>query len=109
MSRRSRYYFDPFEDMKHKITMSQKLSARKREFKDYTGGNIELARQIAILKVCKEHHLLDDMDEELYNLAIDILIESNKALFSSSEKTSEVTKLGFWLPEKEKKGVDASK
>lgn len=103
-----RYFQDSLEELKRKTTMSQKLARVKREFTAYAGSDTELAQQIATLRVLKKHNALD-IDEDDYNLIMDILIEMNKAMFSSSPKTSEITKLGFWTPEKRRKPVDASK
>lgn len=86
-------------DFFQKISLAQKISAKDKKFKEYVGSDTEIAQTIAVLNVLVEHKILDKNSAEIVK---DILIEQNRAIFASSEKTDIFTKLGLLYPKGER-------
>lgn len=86
-------------DFFEKISLAQKISAKHREYQEYTGSDMELAKGIANLNVLIE---LGIISEEVAKLPKALLVEQNKASFASSEKTDVFTKLGLLYPKAER-------
>jgi len=81
-------------------SLSQKLSAKFPEFCDYAGSEPRVSKKIAQLRILGQHGILD-LENSIIKLAWDLLNEERKALFATSERTNEITKMGLQMPKGE--------
>ena len=77
--------------------LSQQLSAEMSEYADYAGSDTRVSLKLARLRILGKHGLIDMKDPEI-ELMWDLLNEDRKAIFATSEKTNEITKMGMQLP-----------
>lgn len=88
---RSKYEFQ------QEASLSQQLAHRMKEYAEYAGADPKTSLTIARLNVLIEHNLLDPEDPQI-KLIKDLLNEKRKALFATSDKVNEITKLGLQMP-----------
>ena len=81
-------------------SLSQQLSFRDASFRDYAGSDRHTSEQLAALKVLSRFGLVHPKDP-LVILMWAYLTEKRKALFATSERTNEITKLGLMTPKGE--------
>ena len=86
--------------------MSQRIADKYPEFIDYSGTDQKTSLTLARLKILGDHKIID-LNEPGLKLIYDLLNEKRKALFATSEKVNEISKMGFMLP-KSTKEVDFS-
>ena len=78
-------------------SLSQKVSYDLPDFQELAGSDPETSMAIQNLKTLGKHNLID-LDQPEFKLVMDLLNGKRMALFATSEKTNEITKLGFMLP-----------
>lgn len=81
-------------------SLSQQLSHRDKSFRDYAGSDRETSEKLATLKVFSQFGLVHPKDPVVI-LMWALLTEKRKALFATSERTNEITKLGLMTPKGE--------
>lgn len=86
-------------DFFEKINLAQKISARDPRVKEYVGSDVETARTIATINILEEFKMISP---KIADFIKKMLIEQNKAVFWSSEKTDIFTKLGGFKPQHER-------
>lgn len=91
---RSKYQFY------QEASLSQKLAHRHREYSDYAGSDSEISLSLAFLNVLAKHKFID-LKSPQWKLVRDLLNEQRKALFATSERTNEITKMGLQMPKAE--------
>lgn len=78
-------------------SLSQKVSFKDKIFQKLAGADKELSDSIGVLLILCENGILDK-DNPSIQLMLSILDVQRKARFATSEKTNEITKLGFMSP-----------
>lgn len=81
-------------------SLSQKLANEYKEFTEYAGAAPEISKQIALLNVLGENDMID-LNEPVWKFVKDYLNEQRKAMFATSERTNEISKMGMMLPKAE--------
>lgn len=85
-------------------SLSQQLANKQKEYAEYAGSDRETSLIIARLNVLAKHKILDPEDST-FKLIKDLLNEKRKAIFATSERVNEITKMGLQMP-KAKSEVD---
>ena len=78
-------------------SLSQQLAHKHPEYKDYAGANPKISLSIAFLNILGKHGMID-LNNPQWKLVKDILNEQRKAIFATSEKVNEITKMGLQMP-----------
>lgn len=81
-------------------SLSQQLANRMNEYMEYAGSDPKTSLAIARLNVLATFGLID-LEEPDIKLAKALLNEKRKALFATSEKVNEITKMGLQMPKAE--------
>lgn len=81
-------------------SLSQQLAHRHKEYSDYAGSDKEISLSLALLNVLDKHEKID-LEEEGWTLVKDLLNEQRKAIFATSDKVNEITKMGLQMPKRE--------
>ena len=81
-------------------SLSQILADKFPEYADYAGADPRISLKLARLRILGQHGLIDMKDPEI-KLMWDLLNEDRKALFATSEKVNEITKMGLQMPKSE--------
>lgn len=76
-------------------SLSQKLANKDRDYVELAGSDPRISRTIQRLKVLAKHKLIKLED---FELILDLLNGDRKALFATSEKVNEITKMGLQMP-----------
>jgi len=87
-----------FNEFRQQSTMSQRLGFLQPDFQELAGADPNTSKKIQRLKVCIRHKIVKESD---IKIVLDFLNGDRMALFATSEKTNEISKLGFMLPSKE--------
>ena len=82
-------------------SLSQKLAHKMPEYSQYAGTDPKTSLTLARLKIFSDHKIID-LKDPVFKLLYDLLNEKRKALFATSEKVNEITKMGLQMP----KGID---
>lgn len=90
---RTKSRFETYQE----ASLSQKVAFRNPEFSDYSGTDPKTSLAIAKLNVLIRYKIIDPKDP-LIVLAKAMLHEKRKALFATSERINEISKLGFLVP-----------
>ena len=88
---RSKYEFQ------EQTTLSQQLASIYPEFAQYAGSDPQVSVALANLNVLIKFKILNGEDSGI-KLMIAILNERRKALFATSERVNEITKMGMQMP-----------
>lgn len=91
---RSKYQFY------QEASLSQKLSFKHPEFRDYAGSHTETSEALANLRIFAAFGLID-LDKGPAKLLYALLNEKRKAMFATSEKVNEISKMGMMMPKAE--------
>ena len=91
---RSKYEF--FQE----ASLSQKLAHRHPEYSEYAGSDPKISITLATFAILSKHKIID-MNEPMWKLVKDLLNEHRKAIFATSEKVNEITKMGLQMPKAE--------
>ena len=81
-------------------SLSQKLAHRMPEYSQYAGTDQKTSLALARLKIFSDHGIID-LNEPAFKLIYALLNEKRKALFATSEKVNEITKMGLQMPKAE--------
>ena len=81
-------------------SLSQQLSFRNPEYKEYAGADPKISITLATLTILSKHKIID-MNDPTWKFVKDLLNEHRKALFATSEKVNEITKMGLQMPKAE--------
>jgi len=81
-------------------SLSQQLSNKDPIYKQLAGSDPKTSKTIGVLTILGQHEILDLKDPNIM-LLMDILNVIRKALFATSEKTNEITKMGLQMPKAE--------
>ena len=81
-------------------SLSQKVAFKDKIFQKLAGSDRELSNSIGILLILCEKGILNEKEPGT-KLMLALLDVQRKARFATSEKTNEITKLGFMLPKKD--------
>lgn len=91
---RSKYQF--FQE----ASLSQKLAHKHKEYSEYAGSDQKTSLIIARLNILDEFGIID-LEEPNFKLMKALLNEKRKAMFATSEKVNEITKMGMQMPKAE--------
>ena len=89
-------------EFRQQTSLSQRVGYHIPLIQKLSGSDPELSDSIAIIQVLKKLKLIDD---EL-DFVLEILDALRLSHFATSDKTNEITKMGFMLPAKEAIVVD---
>ncbi len=81
-------------------SLSQKLAYKQPEYSDYAGADPEISLSLAVLNILAKHKMID-LDDPNWKFIKDLLNEQRKAIFATSEKVNEITKMGLQMPKAE--------
>lgn len=81
-------------------SLSQQLAHRNPEYKEYAGTDSKISVTLATLNILSKHKIID-LSDPTWKLIKDLLNEQRKALFATSEKVNEITKMGLQMPKAE--------
>ena len=84
-------------EFRQQASLSQQLGDHDKIFQKLSGSNPELSKSIGVLLVLCEKKILNANDPNII-LLLAILDVQRKAEFATSEKTNEISKMGFMLP-----------
>ena len=94
MGKDSKYY------TYQQASLSQKVSFNDAIFRKLAGADPEISDSIGVLSVLCEKGILNE-DDPAIQLMLSLLDVKRKSRFATSDKTNEITKLGFMLPKAE--------
>ena len=81
-------------------SLSQQLAYRMPEYSEYAGSDPDISKTIALLNHLHKHKLIDLKDPN-WKFVKDLLNEQRKAIFATSPKVNEITKMGLQMPKAE--------
>jgi len=81
-------------------SLSQKLAHKDKDYIELAGADPETSLAIQNLKVMGEFGLID-LEQPAFQLILAFLNGRRKALFATSEKVNEITKMGMQMPKAE--------
>ena len=81
-------------------SLSQQLAYRMPEYSEYAGSDPDISKTIALLNHLHNHELIDLKDPN-WKFVKDLLNEQRKAIFATSPKVNEITKMGLQMPKAE--------
>ena len=81
-------------------SLSQQLAYRMPEYSEYAGSDPDISKTIALLNHLHTHKLIDLKDPN-WKFVKDLLNEQRKAIFATSPKVNEITKMGLQMPKAE--------
>jgi len=84
-------------EFRQQASLSQQVGDKDKIFSKLSGSNPELSKAIGVLLVLCELKILDENNPSI-KLLLALLDVQRKAEFATSEKTNEITKMGFMLP-----------
>lgn len=87
-------------EFKAQASLSQKVGFHLPDIQELAGSDPETSIAIENLKVFGRHGLIN-LEDPNWMLILDLLNGRRLALFATSEKTNEISKMGFMLPAKE--------
>lgn len=81
-------------------SLSQKLAHRDKIYKKLAGSDPITSQAIGFFEILGEHGIID-LKNPNWKLILDLLNVKRKALFATSEKVNEITKMGMQMPKAE--------
>ena len=81
-------------------SLSQQLAHRHPEYKDYAGADKDISLVLVLMNVMDRHKMIELKDAG-WKFVKDLLNEQRKAIFATSEKVNEITKMGLQMPKAE--------
>lgn len=94
MPERSKYQFY------QEASLSQKLADKDKDYIELAGSDPKTSVAIQNLKVFGAFGFID-LEDPMIELCLALLNGRRKALFATSEKTNEITKMGLQMPKGE--------
>ena len=80
--------------------MAQRVADKYPQFTDYAGSDPKISIKLARLRILGQHGIINLEDSGL-KLVWDLLNEERKAIFATSDKVNEITKMGLQMPKSE--------
>jgi len=96
MSPQSRTKYEFYRE----ASLSQQLAHRHPEYSEYAGADQRISLILALFNVLAQHGKIN-LDEPGWKFIKDLLNEQRKAIFATSEKVNEITKMGLQMPKAE--------
>lgn len=87
-------------EFRQQTSLSQRVSFLIDMMKHLAGSDPETSLAIANLRVLGQNNIIN-LEDPGIKLLLDMLDGRRLALFATSEKTNEISKMGFMLPVKE--------
>lgn len=81
-------------------SLSQKLAHKHPEYRDYAGSDKDISLTLALFNILDKHKIINLKDPN-WCFMKDLLNEQRKAIFATSEKVNEITKMGLQMPKAE--------
>jgi len=81
-------------------SLSQQLAHKHPEYKEYAGSDPKISITLATFNILDKHKIID-LKDPTWKLIKDLLNEQRKAIFATSEKVNEITKMGLQMPKSE--------
>ena len=81
-------------------SLSQKLAHKMPEYADYAGSDPKISLALALLNVLHNNKMID-LESPEWKFVKDLLNEQRKAIFATSEKVNEISKMGMQMPKAE--------
>lgn len=81
-------------------SLSQQLAHRHPEYSEYAGADTKISLILALFNILAKHKKID-LEEPGWKFVKDLLNEQRKAIFATSEKVNEITKMGLQMPKAE--------
>ena len=81
-------------------SLSQQLAHRNPEYSDYAGADPDISMTLALLNHLDTHKMID-LDDPSWKFIKGLLNEQRKAIFATSPKVNEITKMGLQMPKAE--------
>lgn len=81
-------------------SLSQKLSDKLPIYQKLAGSDPETSMSIGFFEILGKHKIID-LTEPAMELMMDLLNVKRQALFATSEKVNEITKMGLQMPKAE--------
>ena len=81
-------------------SLSQQLAHRMPEYSQYAGADPKISLKLALLNILDQHKMIDLKKPE-WKFIKDLLNERRKAIFATSERVNEITKMGLQMPKAE--------
>jgi hypothetical protein len=81
-------------------SLSQQLAHRMPEYSEYAGADRSISLTLAVFNILEKHGKID-FERSGLKLVKDLLNEQRKAIFATSEKVNEITKMGLQMPKGE--------
>ena len=78
-------------------SLSQQLAHRHPEYSEYAGADQRISLTLALFNILAKHGKID-LEEPGWKFVKDLLNEQRKAIFATSEKVNEITKMGLQMP-----------
>ena len=77
--------------------MAQRVAHKMPEYSQYAGTDTRTSVTLSRLKIFVDEGIIDPKNPGIHLIRA-LLNEKRKAMFATSEKVNEITKLGFMLP-----------
>lgn len=97
---RSKYQFIQEASLSQKLAHIDEKKAKRATYSEYAGTDPKTSLMIARLNVLAEFGIIDLEDPNI-KLAKALLNEKRKAVFATSERVNEITKMGLQMPKSE--------
>ena len=81
-------------------SLSQQLAHKHPEYSEYAGSDPKISLTLALFNVLSKHGKIN-LEEPGWKFVKDLLNEQRKAIFATSEKVNEITKMGLQMPRAE--------
>jgi hypothetical protein len=81
-------------------SLSQQLAHRHPEYSEYAGADTKISLVLALFNILAKHGKIN-LEEPGWKFIKDLLNEQRKAIFATSEKVNEITKMGLQMPKSE--------
>jgi len=78
-------------------SLSQQLAKKMPEYSDYAGADASISISLAVLNILHKHGKID-LEKGGFKFIKDLLNEQRKAIFATSERVNEITKMGLQMP-----------
>lgn len=87
-------------EMYKESSLSQQLAHKMPEYQEYAGSDPDTSLALANLHVLEKFGIIDPKNKGV-ELMKALLNERRKALFATSERVNEITKMGLQMPQRE--------
>jgi len=81
-------------------SLSQKLADKQKEYSEYAGSDTDISLTLALFNTLHKHKIID-LEQPDWKFVKDLLNEQRKAIFATSDKVNEITKMGLQMPKAE--------